>query len=239
MSEPYNPPAAPPPSGPPAYGAPGLPWDREKNGNALIETAKGLVTAPGDAFARMREKGDYLSPILFAVIFGTLGTVVYQIWQLVFGAAFSAWAIGFLPPEMRTQMAAAFEPSVGAVIFSLVLAPVFAVIGVFLGGGIYHLFLLLLGGTKESTAGFEGTLRTVSYASIANLAHLVPIGGIVIAMVWSLVLNVIGLSRVHHTSTGKALLAVLLPWVLCCACIVVGVLTMGAAIGAAVGAANQ
>jgi hypothetical protein len=67
---------------------------------------------------------------------------------------------------------------------------------------------------------------------------VVPLAGGFIAVVWGIVLYVIGLSRVHHTSTGKAVLAVLLPFVLCCVCIAIAFATMGAAIVAAIGA-NQ
>ena len=239
MSEPYEPPSAPPPTapppgGPPAYGPPGLPWDREKNGNTLVDTIKGLVAAPGNAYAEMREKGDYLSPILFAVILGTAGGVIGQIWQLVFGASM----VGFFPPEMQEQLGEAFAPSVAGVIITIVLTPILVPIVVFISSGIFHLFLMLVGGTKDSTAGFEGTVRAVSYGGVANLAQIIPIAGGFIAAIWGIVLYVIGLSRVHHTTTGKALLAVLLPLVLCCVCIAIFAATMGAAMFAAIGA-NQ
>lgn len=239
MSQPYDPPSAPPPTapppgGPPAYGAPGLPWDRDKNGNTLVETVKALVAAPGQAYAEMREKGDYLSPILFALIFGTVGAVIGQIWQLVFGASM----VGFFPLEMQAQFGEAFAPSVTGVIVTIVLTPILVPIVLFISAGIFHLFLTLVGGTKDSTAGFEGTVRAVSYAGVANLAQIVPIAGGFIAPIWGIVLYVIGLSRVHHTTTGKALMAVLLPLALCCVCIAIAFATMGAAIFAAIGA-NQ
>lgn len=238
MSEPYNPPMAPPPSGPPAYGRPGLPWDREKTGNALVDTAKRLITAPGAAFEEVREKGDYMSPVLFAVILGTVGAVIGQIWNLIFGGVMNAWMIGVMPMEMRDQMAAAMAPTVAGVVFGIVLAPIFVLIGVFVGGAIYHLFLLLVGGTKESTAGFEGTVRSVSYASVASLAQIVPFVGPMIGLVWGIVLNVIGLSRIHRTTTGRSLAAVLLPWLVCCICLIIFVVTMMGTIMAAIGA-NQ
>jgi hypothetical protein len=235
MSEPYNPPTAPPPTGPPAgYGPPGLPWDREKTGNSLVATAKGLITAPGAAYAEMREKGDYGSPILFAVIVGTLCNVIAQIWSLAFGAV---W-LGFLPADARSQIGPMMETNIAATIFSIILAPVVVLIGLFLLAAIYHLFLLIVGGTKESTAGFEGTVRALGYGHVSYLAYVIPVIGPLIGFLWSLVLASIGLSRVHHTSGGKAAAAVLLPWLLCCVCIGIAFATMGAAILSAIGA-NQ
>lgn len=239
MSEPYVPPTAPPPSGPPATGRPGLPWDREKTGNALVDTAKALITSPGTAFAEVREKGDYMSPVLFAVIFGTVGAVFGQIWNLVFGGAMNTWMAAAMPPEMRDQMAQAMQPTVAGVVIGIVLAPIFVLVGVFVGGAIYHLFLLLVGGTKESTAGFEGTVRSVSYASVASLAQIIPFIGPMVGIVWGIVLNVIGLSRIHRTTTGKSVAAVLLPWLVCCICLAILFATMGAAMFAALSGAGQ
>lgn len=236
MSEPYNPPTAPPPGGPPAYASatPGLPWDRARTGSALIETAKGLITAPARAYAEMREKGDYVSPILFAVILGTLGNIIGQIWQLLFGASM----VQLLPPEMQGPFTEAMAPNALNVVISIVLAPLIIPIVLFIFSGIIHLFLLMIGGTKDSTAGFEGTVRAVSYASVSNLAQVIPLAGGVISLFWGIVLYVIGLAQVHHTTTGKAALAVLLPFFLCCLCVVIIFATMGAAIFSAIGA-NQ
>lgn len=236
MSEPYNPPTAPPPGGPPAYATatPGLPWDRARTGSALIETAKGLITAPARAYAEMREKGDYVSPILFALILGTLGVIVGQIWQLLFGASM----LQLLPPDMQGPFAESMAPNVVGVVISIALAPLVIPIVLFILSGIFHLFLTLVGGTKDSTAGFEGTVRAVAYASVSNLAQVIPIAGGVIGGFWAIVLYIIGLAQVHHTTTGKAALAVLLPILFCCVCVAVVFATMGAAIWAAIGA-NQ
>lgn len=237
MSEPYNPPMAPPPSGPlpPTHVKPGLPWDRAKSGNALVDTSKGLVTAPGAAYDVMQEKGDYLSPILYAVIFGTIGGIFNQIWNLVFGAAY----LQFLPPEMQESFGAMATGGVGSTIVGIVLAPVIAVVVLFVSAAIYHLFLLIVGGTRDSTAGFEGTLRAVGYGQVCNLAAIIPVVGSFVAAIWGLVLYVIGLTRVHHTSTGKAVFAVLLPIVLCCVCVLIIAFTAGAGLMAAIAGANQ
>jgi hypothetical protein len=45
---------------------------------------------------------------------------------------------------------------------------------------------------------------------------MIPICGGFIAGVWALVCNCIGLARAHETDTGRAVLAVLLPVIVCC-----------------------
>jgi hypothetical protein len=75
---------------------------------------------------------------------------------------------------------------------------------------LVHLGLSLVGGAKE---GFQATFRSVSYSSVANSFNAIPVVGS-IASLWSLVLTVIGLRETHKTSTGKSIIAVVIPLIL-------------------------
>jgi hypothetical protein len=245
MSEPLDPyrtpSAPPPPPGPPAVEArPGLPWDREKSGNSFIETVKRLVTAPVEAFRQALQKGDFVSPLIFGIVLVTVGTVVGQLWSLLFGTAWLDAISGSLPPESRDVLAQMGAPTLGGVLFTLILAPFIGAIWLFLWSGIVHLFLLMVGGTRDSVAGFEGSFRAISYSSVSNLAALVPFVGGFIQFVWGIVLQILGIAELHQTSRGKAALAVLLPLLLCCLCVAGSIAAFGAAIFAALaGAASQ
>jgi hypothetical protein len=49
-----------------------------------------------------------------------------------------------------------------------------------------------------------------------------------VAAVYQIVLNCIGLTQAHQTTTGKALMAIFLPLIICCGvCIIFGVLVGG------------
>lgn len=240
MEEPLLPPPPPlppdpaePPFGPPSHA--GIPWeDRARLGffPALIETIKLFVTAPQDGFARMKEKGDYLSPILFAVIVGVAGVLMAQVWSLLFGSSML-----FVPGAMKQQMAPAMAGQ-GMVWFGILLvSPILVVVGLLIASGLFHLALLLLKGTDSSTAGFEGTLRVVAYSQVVQLTAVVPFVGGLLGLVWAIILYTLGLSAVHRTTQGKALAAVLLPLVLCCVCVlVIGGLAMGGLMAALAGA---
>ena len=52
---------------------------------------------------------------------------------------------------------------------------------------------------------------------LMELAGIIPFCGGLISLVWAIILYVFGLSTAHRTTQGKAVLAVLLPVVLCCA----------------------
>lgn len=250
MSEPLSPPpppsgqpptSPPPPGGPPAGGRPGLPWELAKDFSSLLETAKLLITAPGEAYARVKEKGDYASPLLFAVILYVIGAVFSQFWQLLMGPA--SWMrymrnLGDMPPEVQEVLRNfGATPGPMALVFGVIMAPILGIIVLFIWSAIVHLVLQLLGGLRESTAGFEGTFRVISYGQIAQLATLVPLLGGLIAFVWGLVLYVLGLSSLHRCSQGKALAAVLIPLLVCCVCVILGAVLFGASIAAMVGAA--
>ena len=190
MTEPGYPPpgdlyggAPPPPPMPPGGAAvPPLPWeDRERRGffPALFETVKLFVTSPTEAFARAKESGDYLSPILFSVLIGWVATAIGQLYGLLFQGA---W-LSMLPPEMRDQLGPMMATGGASFILTLILAPVLLLVWFFIWSGIVHLFLMMLGGHKQSSSGFEGTFRAVSYGYVSSLAQLIPFVGGLIAFV--------------------------------------------------------
>jgi hypothetical protein len=211
--------------------ADGLPWDdRQRHGfvPALTETLKLLVTAPQEAFRRMRQTGDYVSPILWLAILG----VVVGALQFIVGLAFNGGSMmTMLPAEMREQMGPMAGMMAGGVgISAIIMTPIFAIIGGFIWAGILHLCLMAMSALGESKAGYEGTFRVVAYSYVASLVSFVPIIGGLVGMVWTIFLLVVGLSTVHRTTQTKALIAVLIPIVLCCVCIIAG----GAAIVAGI-----
>lgn len=219
MNESQVPPA--PGAPPPGTGGPKIPWeDRKRFGalNAFFETVKLFVGSPQRAFDQTPRLGDYISPLLFAVVMGCLGTIASQLWSLATGPALLR-----LLPVPAERFSHLFATSAVGAIIAVVLAPILVPIGLFILAAILHLCLMLVGGLKESQAGFEGTFRAVSYASVAQLANVVPLVGGLIVLVWAIILDVIGLTTLHRTSRGKATLAVLLPVAVCCVCVALAI----------------
>lgn len=222
----------PPPSGPsgPPTGLPGEgagnPWEqRDSLGflEGLIEAIKLFVTSPTEAFARTRRTGDYVSPLIFAIIMGFIGVLVSQVWGLLIGLPF----LGMVPDEVGSEFALFFAGSTIGLLVKIILSPIYVTVALFIWSGILHLCLMLIGGLDASESGFEGTFRVVSYSSVAQLAQVVPLLGGLVTLVWSIVLGVIGLTSLHRTTQGKALLAILLPMMLCCLCVVIAAIMAG------------
>ena len=112
----------------------------------------------------------------------------------------------------------------------IVIAPLFVVIGVFIAAAILHLMLMIVGG---ASSGFEATVRVVCYTYTAQLAGIIPFCGGIIATIWTVVLYVMGFSIAHRTTQGKALIAVLLPIIICCVMGVVLLIIAGGIAGLA------
>ena len=102
-------------------------------------------------------------------------------------------------------------PGLSAIILFLV-SIVFGIIGglamVVIGGAILHLFVVIVGGRR----GLSATIKAVIYAATpAILFGWIPVAGFV-ALIWSLVLEVLAIRELHEISTGRAVFAVVIPF---------------------------
>ena len=192
----------------PASARTGLPWEhRQERGfvNAFIETLAMVLTKPDLAFRMMKTEGGFGEPLLYAIIGGGIGVVVWFVFSLILNSVgvFNTRETGFGP---MVGMSVSFVMLVWRLV-AVAVAP-------FIFGGLVHLSLMLVGGANKS---FETTFRVVSFSqgSTAPL-QLVPCCGGFVALVWCLVANCIGVARAHGIDTGRATLAVLLPVIVCC-----------------------
>ena len=201
----------------------GLPWDaRASKGlfSAFIETLQMVLTRPTEAFTAMSREGGLGEPLLYAVIGGSFGAVFAFVYNFAFRS------LNMFPSRHN-----AFENMISGVglIFLLIFTPLLVVIGTFIWSAILHVCLMLVGGAKQS---FETTFRVVCYGGgSVNPLLVIPFCGGLIVFIWKIVLYTIGLSRSHETDTGRALLAVLLPLIVCCG----GAITLAVMFGALAG----
>jgi hypothetical protein len=179
--------------------------------DGLFETVKLLATSPSEAFQRMPVTGGIGRPLLFAIAIGWIGVAVNVAWNVLFQGA---WLPFMQNANDVAQMGAAYGFTIGWGLVVAVLAPLFIIIGVFVAAVVFHLMLLIVGGASRD---FETTVRVVCYTQTAQLAGIIPCCGSIIGLVWTIVLYTVGFSTAHQTSQGKALVAIFLPVVLCCA----------------------
>ena len=187
----------------------GLPWEhRQERGffNAFIETLTMVLIRPNEAFSVMKREGGLGEPLIYALIGGCVGGIVAFLFSLGFRS------IGFFA-DKDNSLAAMTGMGIGSAAM-IILLPLFVVIGLFVGSGIVHLCLMIVGGANHS---FETTFRVFAFTQgSASPLQIIPLCGGVISGVWALVCNCIGLARAHETDTGRAVLAVFLPVIVCC-----------------------
>ncbi|HEX4640027.1 MAG TPA: YIP1 family protein [Chthoniobacterales bacterium] len=206
----------------PAVPGTGLPWERRRElgfVKAWFDTVSLLITKPSEAFTMMRPEGGLGDPLVFGLIGGCAGSIVSILFQGVFQSL-----PGF---GSRNTMFDVFGLGPwGFLLIYAALSPILVVMGLFIGSAVLHLCLMLVGGANRS---FETTFRVACFTTgAANLFSMIPMCGGIITAVYNIVLECIGLSRAHQTTTGKALMAIFLPLIVCCVvCIVFGVVLGG------------
>lgn len=190
----------------------GPPWESRSSGidlEAMLATVKGVLFQPAATFRSMRREGGMGGPLLFAVILGTISGWFGLLWQGFIQS------LGFLSEGVGDQWLIGY---IGLMVIA-VLMPGFVLIGAFVSSAFWHVSLFLVGGAKKS---FETTFRVTAYVSGAtNLFQIIPFCGGFIGGFWYLVAMIIGVREAHEISTGRAVLAILLPIILCCACFLV------------------
>jgi hypothetical protein len=198
----------------------GLPWEhRRERGffNAFIETLLIVLTKPSEAFTVMKREGGLGEPLIYALIGGCLGGIVSLLFSL------GLQSVGFFADRHDT-LAAMAGMGVGSAAF-IVLVPLFVIIGLFIGSAIIHLCLMIVGGANQS---FETTFRVLAFSQgSTGPLQMIPICGGLIAGIWALICNCIGLARAHETDTGRAVLAVFLPLIVCCGGVLLIVVMFG------------
>lgn len=218
-----------------AAAAPALPvveepaWERRNEigvVGALLETLRGVLLEPSVTFARLKLRGGFGAPLVFFIVLQMVGIIATEAYN---------WVIRhFNIPGMllSEKEASAFTAQLGTTLGSLqwiVIAPVVMVAAAFVGAAITHVALMIVGGAKRP---YEATFRVYTYVTGAiALFNLIPCCGWIVAFVWGIVAETVGLSEVHQIGRGRALLAVLLPLIVCCGLIVAAVLVGWLAMG--------
>ncbi len=198
----------------------GLPWDdRQQRGilRAFFDTLIMVLTRPAEAFTVMKREGGVSEPLIYAIIGGSVGGVIYFLYNFLLS---SAQLLGSHENPIMHMMGGGIRP-----LFFIIFVPLVVAMSAFISSAILHLCLMIVGGAKQP---FETTFRVVCFAGgSANPLLVIPICGGLIGGIWKIVLCCIGLARAHETDTGRAVLAVALPLIVCCG----GALVLGMMVG--------
>jgi hypothetical protein len=208
----------------------GLPWEQRHTlgfVSAFTQTVGMILTRPTEAFTVMRTEGGFADPLLFGVIGGSIGAIV---WILLSAAIHSLGWAAALSQQSSLQNLMGASVSGMMLVVRVILTPLLIALGLFIWAGLVHLFLMMAGGANKT---FETSFRALCFAyGATSLFAIIPCCGGLVALIWGLIADCVGISRSHDTDIGRAIIAVLLPIVICCGGIVLLCLMLGVGIGA-------
>jgi hypothetical protein len=167
---------------------------------SFVDVVRRVAFRPAAFFARIPRQGSVLSPLVFALI--CIEVSVILVGLLTF--------LG-VPGGITSLFGVRGNQGFLAFVGGLVLAPIAGAVGLFLAALVTHLLVILLVGSGHS--GFGSTFRVVAYSSVTSLVGWIPFIGW-IASLYRLYLATVGIREMHSTTTGRALLVVLLPAIL-------------------------
>lgn len=161
-----------------------------------------MLRSPGEFFRSENRRSPTEYPLKFAAVSIALAAVFNAARALVFSSSIGG-------AGMTGSVVTAASSFVGGLIGGLV--------GVFILGAFIHIFVYLLGGRN----GVGNTISVYQYATVISpitaLLSFVPILGQLASLVlgiYGIFIQVKGLEEFQDLSTGKALVAVLIPVVL-------------------------
>jgi hypothetical protein len=175
--------------------------------NSFVEIVRRVVFQPQAFFAGLPRQGSLLSPLVFALVCTEISVLLVGLLTFLDVPGGITWLFG----ARGNQGFLAF-------LGGLVIAPIAATVGVFLTALVTHLLVILVVGSGHS--GFGATFRIVAYSSVTSLVGWIPFIGWIFSL-YRLYLATVGIREMHATTTGKALLVVVLPAILILALVVV------------------
>ncbi len=192
----------------------GLPWERDGfRWSTYWKTVHLVLFSPTECFQTMFREGRLGAAVFFLVLGGLVGNLFLATIQTGLQMAAFGSMNAMSENDNGAVVATAVVVAVGnyfvAICTSLVCFPV----GVLFLAGIFHVALILMGGTH---ARFETTLRVCIYGvGGTQFVLLVPVICLT-QPIWLIAVLILGLAAAHRTSGGKAAAAVMLPFGLCC-----------------------
>ena len=190
-----------------ASSSPGVDYNFSDPVLSFLATANSIIREPATFFRGMVRRGSYLRPLVFALICAEF-------------LVFISGLVGTTGAASAGDMPA--SEALISLLLIVLLAPIVVAVILFGTAAICHTIVLIL--IQPSGFTYETTFRGISYSMVAALpaavaapAVWVPLIGAILSLLVSLVvtvyvlcLTVVSIREVYTTTTGRAMLVVLL-----------------------------
>ena len=172
--------------------------------NSFVDVARSVLLQPVRFFGGLPRGRSLLNPLVFALVCIVVSAILSGLLVLL-GVQQNP---GF-NPNPQNAIPSTFAPT--SALASILFAPIGGAIGIFVAAAIQQLLVRLVVG--ENNQGFASTFKVASYTQVTALVNWVPVIGPLIAL-YGLYLSIVGIREIHGTTTGKAALVVLIPFLL-------------------------
>jgi len=176
-------------------------WERDDASfpGDLLSSWLHCMTRPFEFFDQLDPEVPFGRPLIFFLVFWIVGSAL--------GAVSTEAVLGGWYDEVYAAEGLA-APGTPWFLFMFFLSPFIGMISLALYVGLTHLGVRLFVRNSQSI-GVTG--RALCYAVAPQVVAIVPFLGWLVGPLWSLFLAVVGVQRVHRTSTGRAAAAVIVP----------------------------
>lgn len=199
--------------------------------NTIVEKVKGFLMAPTKTFKECKPES-LGAAFRYYVVLLIIFTILYAIVSVIVGMVTYTDSLNQLAETgmLGSSIAELLQNLSGFIIaleiFFVYLFFLILLVGVFLDGLFYHVFVLLFGGQ-----GFRETIKAMMYAAtpwflLGWIPYISIIGGI-----WAIVLFIIGVKEFHGMTLGRAILVFLVPFVLILILFALGGVVIAALVG--------
>lgn len=197
--------------------------------NALLQSWRGALTNPNEAYYQEQLKAVNLTQGSLGIVIAAIVAAILGGIGTMFGAGASTAALmpflqesGLSPAEIDMLLSAS-QPSFIGTLFSTLIG---AILGFFIGAGIYWIIAKLFGGegSYEDQTYLMSTY-TAPLLIINGVLGLIPLVGPLIALfvsLYQIVLTYFAIKVSHNMTSGRAVMVILTPILLgfLCACCV-------------------
>jgi len=168
----------------------------------IFEKMKGFLLEPSKTFDGVKKEslGEAFKYFLVPLVIGSLlsAIVVGVVTGMIAGLLGSLWFGGLGP------LAGLAGGGVGAIVYFIYMIIV-GIVAIFVGGLWMHIWVYLLGGRK----GLSQTIKALMYGATPSLLlSWIPIINF-IGVIWSIVLDILGIKKLQEMTTGRAIVAFL------------------------------
>jgi len=171
----------------------------------FVGKVKGFLLNPIETFKKVKEEPlgeSFRYFIVLLLIYSTLNALVLSATlNTMLGSIYSVYQE---IPFFGSMIQSGYMLSI-PVFFILFL--IFGIIGIFIGGGVIHLGVILFGGKR----GYTQTVKALLYSSTPSyLFGWIPTIGLIFG-IWAFVLEIFGIKELQDMSTGRAIAAIIIP----------------------------